>query len=109
MDEKGYPYLESVIDLIVKSHPELTREDIKADLLKRVEPKVYPDPMQPPWVACPWVTEWPSMGWNMGGGEDYLMAFTPWFRALSREERDAYMRDNPEPDAYSGMYRIIDR
>lgn len=34
-----------------------------------------------------------SMGWRMGGGEDYLFdVFYPYWRNLTDEQQDAYLR-----------------
>ena len=49
------------------------------------------DTMAPPWVAFP---DQPAshIGWRMGGGETYLLAFATWISAFSREERLAFLR-----------------
>jgi hypothetical protein len=57
--------------------------------------------MEPPWLKYP---DRPagSIGWRMGGGEDYLAQFEEWFRSLSHTEQEVYARTNPPPRAWRG-------
>jgi len=67
---------------------------------------VYPDPMVAPWFECP-DYERTSMGWRMGGGEDYMIAFRNWLKALSENELARYRKENEEPDGWQGFYEYI--
>jgi len=63
--------------------------------------------MEPPWIKYPDIPAM-SIGWRMGGGEDYGIAFYRWFRALTPSERQAYCAANPEPDDdWRGYYAGI--
>ncbi|MEM6693830.1 MAG: hypothetical protein AAF626_04115 [Pseudomonadota bacterium] len=57
----------------------------------------------PPWV---WKPDMPreSIGWRMGGGEDYLSALGGWIRDLQETDFIEYRRRFPEPEAWSGFY-----
>ena len=81
--------------------PELVAEF--EEFLRRAESITYPDPMQPPWEVMPGVPLI-SIGWRMGGGEDYMDAFRAWFGNLSDSDRAKYMSDNPEPGGWAGFY-----
>jgi hypothetical protein len=59
--------------------------------------------MLPPWIACPDIPRY-SIGWRMGGGEDYWIAFIDWYRGLQSKEREQYRQAYPEPDEWSGLY-----
>lgn len=83
------------------------------DLHKRLEAvvdehsrKAYPDPMVAPWFEYP-NYERTSMGWRMGGGEDYKIAFQNWLAALSEGELVRYKNENEEPDGWQGFYQDI--
>ena len=58
---------------------------------------------RPPWEALPDIPRY-SIGWRMGGGEDYWLAFHEWFRVQGPEKRKHYIAIYPEPDAWSGFY-----
>ena len=57
----------------------------------------YPDPMLPPWQECPDIPMF-SIGWRMGGGEDYMHDFHDWFDELSEDVKQQYIANNPEPE-----------
>ena len=59
--------------------------------------------MRPPWQVFPYHPF--SMGWRMGAGEDYFMAFREWWpdasQTLSIDERIAYIRRWPGRPAWA--------
>ena len=66
----------------------------------------YEKPMDPPWVAFP---EYPrySMGWRMGGGEDYWHEYSDWLPTLNITELKNYMTTYPEPGDWDGFYEKV--
>jgi hypothetical protein len=40
----------------------------------------------------------------MGPGEDYWVAFDDWYSRKSREHRQRYATENPEPEGWAGFY-----
>ena len=72
----------------------------------RGRPMLDPAMLGPPWVVVP--NEAPeSMAWRMGGGEDYVRAFVPWFRSLDGQTRSEFMHKHPEPEDWRGYYGKI--
>lgn len=65
-----------------------------------------PDDQRPLWIAFPDIS-WGSIGWRMGFGEAYAHGWIPWFKALSDEERHAYIAQWPEPEAWTGFYAML--
>ena len=61
------------------------------------------DAMAPPWVVFPHIPAG-SIGWRMGGGEDYNNQFGDWFAGLAEVSRANYMNRFPEPDGWDGYY-----
>jgi hypothetical protein len=72
------------------------------------EPYNYGPPFEPPWVAFPEYERF-SMGFRMGGGEDYICQFRDWYYSALRKDIDEYQRRNPEPEHYSGFYSDFDK
>ncbi len=60
--------------------------------------------MIPPWQMFPTIPLG-SIGWRMGAGEDYWIAFTAWFDRNDRAEQLRYAVENPEPTGWDGFYR----
>lgn len=58
--------------------------------------------MKPPWEAHPEIP-WPSIGWRMGIGEDYLDRFYAWFATLNADAKAQWLKDNPEPEEWEGF------
>lgn len=52
--------------------------------------------MPPQWIEYPEFTEF-SMGWRMGGGEDYRYQFWDWYEALTSAQQQEYQRLFPYP------------
>ena len=77
-----------------------------ADWLSANPEPSYPDPMQPPWLQFPDLDR-RSVGWRMGPGEEYLLAFAGWFRQLGTDRRTSYREDNPEPEDWLGFYELL--
>ncbi len=66
----------------------------------------YSYPLQPPWVVVP--DEPPeSMAWSMGSGEDYVLMFVKWFKALTVIEQEKYISQNSEPEDWEGYFRDL--
>lgn len=59
--------------------------------------------MKPPWIMYP-DYERSSLGWRMGGGEDYLARFCGWFSSRAPEERVRFAETNVEPEDWWGFY-----
>lgn len=62
--------------------------------------------MLPPWTALPDIPAG-SIGWRMGEGEDCYNRFYRMYSGLTPNERQAYRRDHPEPEGWSGIYETI--
>ena len=62
--------------------------------------------MLPPWLEIPEYERF-SLGWRMGGGEDYLCAFFDFYKSLSEEEREAYAQRYPEPEEWANYYKQL--
>ena len=61
------------------------------------------DYRRPPWIAFPNFARY-SIGWRMGGGEDYWHAFHEWVTGLSESERNEFIAENPEIEGWEGFY-----
>ncbi|RZJ89022.1 MAG: hypothetical protein EOO60_10495 [Hymenobacter sp.] len=57
----------------------------------------------PLWLALPEIPRY-SLGWRMGTGEEYAMAFGDWWEKLSAEAQQAYQQRYPEPVGWRGWY-----
>jgi hypothetical protein len=62
--------------------------------------------MLPPWLEIP-EYERLSLGWRMGGGEDYYRAFVDFYKSLSEAEREAYAQRYPEPEKWANYYEQL--
>lgn len=60
--------------------------------------------MKPPWAIFAYPQT--SMGWRMGGGEDYLLKWHKWFTHLSQEEQQAYVAQYSEPEDWFHFYEL---
>ena len=66
----------------------------------------------PPWIACPEIGRG-SIGWRMGGGEDYWGEFWKWYRSQKEPEKLKYQSLYPEPEvgahgtSWIGIYEQI--
>ncbi|WP_270730721.1 hypothetical protein [Shimia sp. Alg240-R146] len=76
-------------------------DDLRQDLHDRTDAHEkwragLPSTLEPPWK----VFDYPvgSMGWRMGGGDDYMTLFVPWFKALPDHTTRDYINANPPPD-----------
>ena len=63
--------------------------------------------MNPPWIKFPSI-KWGSMGWRMGGGEDYWCLWCDWYRAQSKENKIDYKIQWSEPEGWEGFYDLIE-
>jgi hypothetical protein len=59
--------------------------------------------MEAPWNAHPDIPAG-SIGWRMGRGEEYVIAFWNWFNRLPPEENMAFKEQHPEPRGWRGFY-----
>ncbi len=59
--------------------------------------------MIPPWRMFPQIPLG-SIGWRMGAGEEYWVAFAEWFARQDPQARNRYATRNPEPVGWSGFY-----
>ena len=57
----------------------------------------------PLWLAFPEIPRY-SIGWRMGAGEDYVMAFGNWWEKLSLKAQQEYQQRYPEPADWHGWY-----
>lgn len=62
--------------------------------------------MYPLWEKFPTYSRY-SMGWRMGGGEDYARQYRKWFKSLSVAEREDYIKRNKEPADWEGFYQNL--
>ena len=66
----------------------------------------------PPWIAFPEIGRG-SIGWRMGGGEDYWGEFWTWYRSQKEPEKLKYQSLYPEPEegahgtSWIGIYEQI--
>ena len=58
--------------------------------------------MKPPWKVFPEIP-FGSLGWRMGGGEDYLDEFLQWMYLQSEEELKQYFSLNVPPPEWLSM------
>ena len=63
--------------------------------------------MEPPWSAFPRIP-FGSIGWRMGPGEDYWVAFSRYYERKTPEHRKRYAAENPEPSGWEGFYAVMD-
>ena len=98
---KNVVFLEGLDD---EERAEALRQFFERNPIEHVD---YGPPFKPPWQEFPKYV-WPSMGWNMGPGETYMVKFQSWYRAASAAERDAFKSENPEPESFRGFYRMLD-
>ena len=45
-----------------------------------------------------------AIGWRVGRGEEYAIAFYRWFKSLHAGARAAFAAQNPEPEDRAGYY-----
>ncbi len=64
--------------------------------------------LSPPWKIFPELVE-ASLGWSMGPGEYYRLEFRDWFAHIEAPEREAYERENAEPEGWRGFYDKMKR
>jgi hypothetical protein len=62
--------------------------------------------VDPPWKKHPEI-EAGSIGWRMGGGEEYYDAFYRWFSAQSGSTQEEFRLANPEPPSWAGFYDTL--
>jgi len=60
--------------------------------------------MVPPWEKHPEIPLG-SIGWRMGYGEQYWIAFGEWFASKSLSHKRQYAAQHPEPAGWEGFYR----
>jgi len=61
------------------------------------------NPMPPQWMMYPHIHPY-SIGWRMGYGEGYKWDFRDWWNTLSKDERERYQANFPEPSIWRGYY-----
>lgn len=84
-------------------------DELRAELKKFLERETgfsKGETPRPPWVEFPDYNR-TSMGWRMGAGEDYMLDFRAWFRALDGQRKSEYVSANPEPDGWFGFFDYI--
>ena len=71
--------------------------------------KKIQEQLLPPWVVFPLYDAY-SLGWRMGAGEVYEILFIEFFRTLSQDEREEYMKTYPMPEymevRFGDLYRL---
>lgn len=85
-------------------HWEKMLRDYQDELAARPKKTHFP----PPWLESPQLSRH-SMGWRMGRGEDYMSEFLLWFRRMSTEDKQDYVKDYPEESGWVGFYDAIDK
>lgn len=61
----------------------------------------------PPWLAYPEIERY-SIGWRMGGGEDYMGKWDRWYQKLPDKKSEEYRRLFPEPPTWKGFWNDTD-
>lgn len=61
----------------------------------------------PPWLAYPEIERY-SIGWRMGGGEDYIGKWHRWYQKLSPQKSADYQELFPEPPTWKGFWNDTD-
>ena len=62
--------------------------------------------MDPPWLKHPEVPAG-SIGWRMGGGEEYYDQFYRWFSNLSHMTQDDFAQSHLPPFGWEDIYKNI--
>lgn len=65
------------------------------------------DILLPPWLAYPEIERY-SIGWRMGGGEDYMGKWDRWYQKLPDKKSEEYRRLFPEPPTWKGFWNDTD-
>ena len=102
-------YIETWMDrghINLEGLSEAEHKEVFAQLPAVGSPRHYPKPMDPPWTVYPDIEIY-SIGWRMGSGEDYMIAYQPWLRELPQAEKAAYIAKHPEPEAWTGFYENV--
>ena len=68
----------------------------------------YGPPFEPPWIAFPDIPGLGSIGFRMGGGEDYMVQFQKWYRDAPEANIVAFKSTWPEPEHYDKFYDTLD-
>lgn len=68
----------------------------------------YGPPFDPPWIAFPDFPGLASMGFRMGGGQDYMVQFQGWYASAAKSEIDDYKAQHPAPEHYADFYETLD-
>lgn len=63
--------------------------------------------LRPVWIAFPQIP-WGSIGWRMGGGEDYWHNWMSWFKTMPDEQRSSYKLAWPETEGWQGFYAFVE-
>lgn len=71
-----------------------------------VGPHQVAAPLRPLWIEFPRIP-WGSIGWRMGGGEEYWHNWSDWFKSMPEGECAAYATAWPEPSGWEGLYSFI--
>lgn len=79
----------------------------RLETMERVASERADKEMQPPWLEFPDYGRF-SLGWRMGGGEDFMRAFASFYSALTSAGKLAYAEAHPEPGEWSGYYSQLD-
>ena len=61
----------------------------------------------PPWKAFPDYAR-SSMGWRMGGSEDYWIKFAKWYHTLNHSSRSVYRKAYQAPIGWEDYYEMIE-
>ncbi len=61
--------------------------------------------MEAPWKKYKYKQR--SLGWRMGEGEKYLLAWKKWFSSIDELERNEYVKNNPMPTDWFYFYDLI--
>ncbi|NQZ48527.1 MAG: hypothetical protein HRT63_13515 [Erythrobacter sp.] len=60
----------------------------------------------PPWKVFPDYARL-SMGWRMGGGEDYWYDFRQWYHLLPPAKIQKYQSTYPTPEGWEDFYEVM--
>lgn len=71
---------------------------------KEEKPEREKEIMFPLWLKFRWISRY-SIGWRMGGGEDYKYQWGDWMDSLTEEEQTEYIKQFPEPSSWKGFWK----
>ena len=103
MDEENWDLPQDVVETISRYAKELGEYAEKTE--SRIKESDIPEfkEVLPPWIVFP-LYPVNTIGWRMGIGEGYMMAFSKFLESLSKEELEEYKNLYPEPEYFKSSF-----